>query len=386
MRFPGPGQKPADLAGAAAIGGGLAAETTLTDFAAGPAWANLAVACGMGAALLWRRTAPVVPAVAFVAVAAVHGHLLTGSDELLSLLLVLVVVGYAAARYGSSHERALALGGIAVGITASDIARGQPAADLLFPIVVLLAGAGAGHAVRERAREARLLAERTHELEALRAEGEQSAVLDERRRIARDLHDVVAHTVSVMVVQAAAARRTLDRDPVAARAALDAVTATGNDAVVELDRLLGLLHPDDVHAAARAPALAAVRDLAERMRTAGLEVRVEQRGTPRTLEPAADLTAYRVVQEALTNTLKHAGATVATVELAWDDDALAIVVDDDGHGGAGGRGQGARRGLSGMRERLEELGGTLDAAPGAEGGFTVRARLPLRREREVQTA
>ena len=383
-RLPTPGRAPADLALAVTIGAGLCIEGTLATYAAGPAWANVVVGLGTGASILWRRTAPVVTAVALVVAAALHAHLLTGIDEMITVLLLLVVVGYAAARYGTRTERALALAVVVVGLPASDIPRGVPAENVIFPLVVVLAGAAAGHAVRERGREARLLAEHTHELEALRAQGEHSAVLDERRRIARDLHDVVAHTVSVMVVQAAAARRTLDRDPVAAGAALDAVTTTGREAVVELDRLLGLLRPDDLRAAATTPGVEALGDLAERMRAAGLPVRVVVHGQPRPLEPGADLAAYRVVQEALTNALKHAGGAPATVELTWTDDAVELLVSDEGDGGA--RGPGARRGLQGMRERIEAYEGELEAGPAPAGGFRVRARLPLRREREVQTA
>ena len=378
------GGRPVDAAIALIIGVGFCLEGTIGKDAAGPPAANVAVGAAVGVALLWRRRAPIVPALAVAAAVAVHTQLLTPVGGLISMMLVLIVVGYAASRYGEGRERWAALAVVALAVPVSDIGSGNTIDDVLFAVIVVAVAAVAGQAVRRSAREARLLAERTHELEAERARGEHSAVLDERRRIARDLHDVVAHTVSVMVVQAGAARRTLERDPARALEALHAVRSTGDEAVAELDRLLGLLRPEEARVASTHPGVGTLDGLAERMRAAGLAVELVVHGRARELDPGLDLAAYRVVQEALTNTLKHAGGAPATVAVTWEHDALELLVVDEGRDGAPG--QGSRRGLQGMRERIEAYEGELEAGPAPGGGFRVWARLPLRLEREVQPA
>ena len=384
--LPRPGAAPVDILLATTIAAGFCLEGTVGVYAEGPVWANLLVGVLAGASVLWRRSAPGLTGAALLAVGTIHSFLLTPVDMTLSVLLMLILVGYSTTRYGQGTRAVWIVALVAAGVVAIEIAKTRAAENVVFPVVVLCTGAVAGGAVRARVREARVLAERTHELEAERARGEQAAVVDERRRIARDLHDVVAHTVSVMVVQAGAARRTMDRDPARAIAALDAVRSTGGDAVAELDRLLGLLDPEEARTAATRPGLDALGHLADRMAAAGLPVTVAASGRPRPLDAATDLVAYRVVQEALTNTLKHARAATAAVALAWTDAALEITVHDDGEGAAASGGQGARRGLQGMRERIEAYGGELEAGPAPGRGFRVRARLPLRREREVQPA
>jgi signal transduction histidine kinase len=202
---------------------------------------------------------------------------------------------------------------------------------------------------------------------------ERALLQDERARIARELHDVVAHAVSVMVVQAGAARLAVGLDDDEAREGLRAVEVTGREALLDLRRLLSLLRPDDDGSTQPAPGLALLGPLVDRMRAAGLDVRLTVSGALRPLHAGLDLAAYRIVQEALTNVLKHAGSPNAAVELEYGD-SLTLRITDPGPrtGGRGTRGQG----VIGMRERAAVFGGTFAAGPHAEG-WRVTATLPV---------
>ncbi|HXM57837.1 MAG TPA: histidine kinase [Candidatus Dormibacteraeota bacterium] len=213
--------------------------------------------------------------------------------------------------------------------------------------------------------------QREHELTA------RIAVADERSRIARELHDVVAHSVSLMVVQAGAARRLLGADADRAADALRAVEGGGRDALTELRRMLGLLAgPSDEAAVEGQPGLDQLEALVTRVRGAGLPVELRVEGHRRPLPSGLDLSAYRVVQEALTNVLKHARGARAEVVARFEERELRLEVVDSG-GMAAPDAAGAGRGLVGMRERVAACGGELDAGPRPEGGFAVRARLPI---------
>ncbi len=218
---------------------------------------------------------------------------------------------------------------------------------------------------------------RAQDLEQDRETHVRAAVAHERQRIARELHDVVAHSVSVMALQAGAARQYLGRDPERARQPLLLVEDVGREALEELHRLLQVLRHHDEGQRPLA-GLDHVDQLVEQVRRAGVDVRVDVGGAPRRLAPGLDLTAYRVLQEALTNVLKHAPAARPRVEVVYAERELLLSVVDEGGGTASrpGRGSGGH-GLIGMRERVLLYGGCLDAGPRAEGGFAVRARLPL---------
>jgi len=215
------------------------------------------------------------------------------------------------------------------------------------------------------------------------------AVAEERGRIARELHDVVAHSVSVMVVQAGAARRTLGASPDQAVAALGQIESTGRQALVEMRRLLGLLRDGDQEDAALAPqpSLEHLDSLAAAAREAGLPVEVAVEGEPRPLPAGVDLSAYRIVQEALTNSLKHAGPARAKVRICYGREVLEVQVSDDGNGSESAFGRQpvdsdrqdrrSGNGLIGMRERVAMFGGTLEAGARPGGGYRVAARLPL---------
>jgi signal transduction histidine kinase len=204
----------------------------------------------------------------------------------------------------------------------------------------------------------------------------REAVTSGRTQIARELHDVVAHSMSVMIVQAGAARTVIERDPAAAQQAISRVEETGRAGLAEMRRLIGVL-TDAAETASTAPmpGLAELDPLLDTVRAAGLPVEVVRTGTPRTLPAGADLAAYRLIQESLTNALKHAGPANARVAMDFAADRLTIEVTDDGRGPATEPGIG--RGLIGMRERVGVFGGTLTTGERPGGGFVVRAEIPV---------
>jgi signal transduction histidine kinase len=224
----------------------------------------------------------------------------------------------------------------------------------------------------------RSLRERTDRLERERELAARIAVVDERERIARELHDVVAHGVSLMVIQAGAARRVLGRDAGRAGEALLAVEAGGRDALTELRRMLGLLAGDGrpEPTADAQPGLDQIGALADRMRGAGMAVDLRVEGARRQLPSGLELAAYRVVQEALTNVSKHARGARTEVLVQLSQHELRLEISDSG-GSAAPDAAGAGRGLLGMRERVTAYGGELEAGPHPDGGFTVCARLPI---------
>ena len=233
-----------------------------------------------------------------------------------------------------------------------------------------------GDSMRTRRRYLMELEEKAVRTEAQRVTEARQAVSDERTRIARELHDVVAHSMSVMVVQAGAARRVLDSDPAQAADALAAIESTGRESLTEMRRVLGVLRSDDDLAELTpAPSLDDFGRLVQQCEEAGLPVELEVTGEARPLTPGLELSAYRIVQESLTNSLKHAGPSRAAVKLEYHDDALVVQVSDDGRGAAAPTGKG--QGLIGMRERVEAFGGSLDAGPKVGGGYAVNACFPI---------
>ena len=244
-----------------------------------------------------------------------------------------------------------------------------------------------GDSLRTRRAYFAQLEERAARLEKEREAQAKVAVAAERARIARELHDVVAHNVSVMVVQADGAAYVLDTAPDPAKKALEPISGTGGQALAEMRRLLGVLRTGEHEEGGEyvpQPDVEQLGDLIEQCRTSGLPVDYKIEGTPRPLPSGVELTAFRIVQEALTNTRKHGGPnTGASVRLVYFDDGLGLLVEDDGKGAphehyedGGVDGQG--HGLIGMRERVGMVGGTLDAGPRPGGGFRISALLPLK--------
>ena len=233
-----------------------------------------------------------------------------------------------------------------------------------------------GRALRRRRLATVELRDRAARLEREREERARAAVAEERGRIARELHDVIAHSMSVIVVQAGAAEQILEHDPARAREALRSIRRAGTDALEEMRRLLGILrHEDEELTLAPQPSIARLNELLGQARAGGLPVELVVDGQPRQLAPGVELAAYRIVQEALTNSRKHAGTAHAKVIVRYAPDALELDVVDDGR--AARKGEGTGHGLVGMRERAALYGGVLEAGARPEGGFAVHARLPL---------
>jgi signal transduction histidine kinase len=227
----------------------------------------------------------------------------------------------------------------------------------------------------QRDRE-RTLERLTVDLEREREEKARTAVAEERVRIARELHDVVAHAISLIVLQARGGRRSLATDPAETLEALDTIEATGSQALAEMRRLLGMLRTDDEQIAlAPQPSLRYLDALAAQVGEAGLAVDLSVEGEPIELPPGVDLSAYRIVQEALTNALKHAGPATARVVVRYRENDLELEITDTGLGAGASDGEG--HGLVGMRERVSLYGGKIEAGPQDGGGFAVRARLPM---------
>jgi signal transduction histidine kinase len=324
-------------------------------------------------ALAWRRLYPATVLTAVLVAFAVQTAVLGGTWDALSPIVWLFIAVYSVAAYGPAR---VAVGGLLATLGVVSIADSEDVADISFIALIFGAVWVAGLAVRrQRDLAARLaghaaLLEREQEARAL------AAAAEERARIARELHDVVAHSVSTMVVQAEAGEALLDRDPERAREAFDSIRASGRQALVELRRMLGLLRSGDPELAlVPQPSLQHLDLLVEQIRSAGLGIDVEVEGRPRPLAAGVDLSAYRIVQEALTNTLKHSASEHARVTVRYADRDVEVEVVDDGRGPLNGSGTG--HGLAGMRERARLYGGELEAGPRAEGGFRVRARLPL---------
>jgi signal transduction histidine kinase len=262
-----------------------------------------------------------------------------------------------------------------------EFGRGQtstlPIPGAVLPFVLLGAAFLAGREIASRQRQADQQRERAHQLEQERAEAVAAAAETERRHIARELHDVVAHSVSVMVVQAGAARKVMDEKPDAARESLLAVEASGHEAMAELRRLLGVLSENGSEAPPLAPqpGMAGLDALIARVKEAGLPVELRVEGRPEALPPGVDVAAYRIVQEALTNALKYAGGAGTEVVVRYTPDGLEIEVIDEGTISTPADGIG--RGLAGMQERVALFGGTVEAGRRPERGYAVVARLPL---------
>jgi signal transduction histidine kinase len=217
--------------------------------------------------------------------------------------------------------------------------------------------------------------ERAALLERERDEQARRAVADERLRIAQELHDVVAHSMGVIAVQAGVGAHVIDTDPAEAKRSLDAISTTSRSTLTEIRRLLGVLRADEHGGYQPAPGLGDLDRLVADVEGAGLPVVVHVDGARLDVPPGVDLTAYRIVQEALTNALKHAGRASAVVTVAYEPGAVRVEVVDDGRG-VNGRAIGGGHGLVGMRERVGVYGGSLEAGPVTGGGFRVRARLP----------
>jgi len=297
-------------------------------------------------------------------------------------VVALALVTYTVAAY---TESAPAIAGLSAVLVFSWIpiltASGPKASDLIYVALLISAAWGVGRALRLRLAKAVAAEHRALDAERERDDAARLAVAEERGRIARELHDIVAHGLSLMIVQAGAAEQVLGRDPQRAEGPLRSIQDTGRQALADMKRLLGLLRVDEDQVdLAPQPSLARIDRLIADMRDAGLPVVLSVEGEARVLPAGVDLCAYRVVQEALTNSLRHARPSTARVALRYGEQDLELEVIDDGAEPTSGANGHGGHGLIGMRERVALYGGRLEVGRRADGGYGVWARLPLHPE------
>ena len=346
----------------------------------GPLALNIALMTGIALSFLVRRSHPLVTVGCTLGGLILMFIWLTEPPHTFAAVLTLVSAAYALGRHQGGR---LSVYGFAAGVVAMVVlAVLFDPTDIVFPVTFFwIVPWLAGRTIRNHTILARELAEKAERAEHSRQEHEQRAIARERSRIARELHDVLAHNLSVMVVQAAAARRVVDKNPLQAIEAAELIERTGREALAEIRHLFGPVRRGDVEELSGPPSIARVEELAQSARAAGLPVELRVVGTPVELPPGIGLTAYRIVQEALTNTLKHAGSARASVTVSYEPNEVVIAVEDDGEGRRDGDGlseTGGGHGLEGMRERAALYGGLLQAGRRRGGGFAVRARLPSR--------
>jgi signal transduction histidine kinase len=344
----------------------------------GPAGAKLTLAVLTTVPLAWRTVAPVATVVVTTGGYALAVILGVPADEPLVPLLAPFVAIYSLGAHGSA--RGIVAGGGAALVAYSvayAVGTGAEASGLVLTAAGVLGSLAVGRAVRVLGFETDMLEARTSQLERERDEQAQAAVAEERARIARELHDVIGHSISVMGVQAGAVRRLLAPEQAREREALLAVERVGRDAVEEMHRLLGFLRSNGERVTPGTPlTLQRVEDLVTEMRRAGLEVVLHVDGQLDDLSAGRALAAFRILQEALTNVLRHAPGARVSASLRRTAAELQIEIADNGGVGPGTRSEGGGQGLVGMRERAALYGGTLEAGPRSDRGFMVVARLP----------
>jgi signal transduction histidine kinase len=328
-----------------------------------------------------RRRYP-IPVLVVTLGAALAMHFAYGNFQFAGALVALYTV---AAHVGRPTSLRVAAGTAVVLLLVNVASRFDDwGSRLLFGVAVYAMFAAAwllGDNLRTRRAYLREVEDRAERLEREREADARRAAGEEQARIARELHDIITHNVSVMTVQAAAAGDVFETQPGRAREALDSIESSGREALTELRRLLGAVRTDDAPSELTPqPGLSRLDDLVEQVRAAGLDVELSIEGDPRELPVGVDLSAYRIVQEALTNVLRHASASNAVVTVRYRDDSLVLVIVDDGRGPAPNRSEG--RGLIGMRERAVLVGGELQVGPAPDGGFAVKARIPLKPDAE----
>ena len=339
----------------------------------GPRWVNAAMVAAMSLSLWWRRRYPMAVLVVVVGTAAAQS-LLYGSTETAAVLLPFMVAAYSAAAFGGPVYLVVVVValGLAV-VNANDplvTGVGQAIwAPTVFGVVLVL-GSLSGH----RRRVAAEASARAEALERDRDRDLAQAVTAERARIARELHDMVAHGVSLMALHAGAAQASLDRDPQQARESLNVIRETGNEVVLEMGRLVELLRSDGDPGTAPLPSLDSLGRLVDGVAAAGLTVDMRQEGEPIPLDPGVEVAIYRIVQEALTNALKHSTAGHAAVMLRWHPHSIQVVVENPTDLDAPRATSG--KGLIGVDERVQFVHGTWHAGPTPTGRWRLEAELP----------
>lgn len=318
--------------------------------------------------LLWRRQYPLT----VTAVVGVSTTWLSILDAPTSLAAAQLVATYTFAAYSPPWRRLIGVAGTVVGITVSIVVPGDELLNLGPNAIFFVVAYALGTSARARRDRIAMLEERARRL----AEQQAAAETRERERIAREIHDILAHSMSLVAVQAEAGPIAVRSDPAKAEEVFDRISTTARDALTQLRRVIGVLRSDEP-ARQPQPGLDAVPTLLTDVRRAGLVATLEEHGERRPLSPDLAMTAYRIIQESLTNTLKHARATRVRVRMEWLGEALCLEVRDDGRGPSA-NGTTSGRGLIGMRERVAAAGGELAVGPAPDGiGFVVAASLPV---------
>jgi signal transduction histidine kinase len=333
---------------------------------------HVALAVVAAIALLLTRDFPFVAPLAVGAALAGVATIDNAAQDMNAPGLVAIFASWTVATY---NERTRAIAGLvalqAVGLWVN-VQFSSGFSDYLWISGFIAVAWASGFILSRRSAHLRQLAEHARQAELER----ERAVIAERQRIARELHDVIAHSVSVMTVQTGAVRRLLHEDQLKEREALETVEATGRQALTEMRRLVGLLREQGAMPEfSPQPGMGTIDLLLDGVRAAGLPVELEVDGAPHQLPPGIDLAAYRVVQEALTNALKYAGPAHAWVSVSWGERELALTIANDGR--SDGDGTGSGHGLDGMRERVALYGGEIASGPREGGGYVVEVRLPI---------
>jgi signal transduction histidine kinase len=328
-------------------------------------------------ALAWRRRRPTLSLLVVMSALAIQSIVTGGAEAGGGFALILISV-YSAAAYGA--HPVVTVAATALALAAHDL--NDPfihsAGDATFSSLFAVVGFALGRALHGRGLRARVLEGEAERLRRERDERAERAVAEERARLARELHDIVAHSVSVMVLQSLAGQSVLNGSQPEAREAFVTIERTGRQAMDELRRLLAILREDQGVPDGPQPGVGDLQALASGMRKVGLDVSLTANGDPHDVPPGVGLAVYRIVQEALTNALKHAGANSSEVEVSYRADEVTVRVRDRGsYSPAPGGDWGAGHGLVGMRERAALYGGRLEAGPAPDGGYVVEAWLPL---------
>jgi signal transduction histidine kinase len=348
----------------------------------GPPGLAIAATTLTAVSLLWRRRAPLA-VLAFVAAVTIVRALLGGGVTGLGFLAPILIATFSVSRFETRMRWPLAAVASAVLVISStavngllEPTQGTPAGFIAFAYLMLAVLWVLGRLLMAREVAAAQLVQHAELLERDQEHRARAAVAEERARIARELHDVVAHSVSVIIVQAQAATAVLEQRPATARRSLDRIESTAREAMAEMRRLVGILDEDEASdVGAPQPGLAQMSELVATLRDAGPKVEVEITGEARDLSAGLDLAAYRVIQESLTNVLKHSGAQRVCICLRYAPTRFEIEVIDDGRG-CGDRTDGGH-GLIGMRQRVALYGGRLEVGDHEAGGFAVRATFPI---------
>jgi signal transduction histidine kinase len=324
-----------------------------------------------------RRRAPIAAAWIFMLGMVGEGISMDALNSLAELLSGLLIA-YAVPRYEPVERAMRAVPALVLAIVVHRAASpgSQGVNDVIFDIAVVTMAWVLGAAARSRHLRAEDAERRAEEVERTRDLAEREAAAEERVRIARELHDIVAHALGVIAVQAGAAEAVMESDPAQARETVASIRERARESVTEMRRVLGLLREDSTNGREPQPTLDDVEALVGRVRGSGLDVDLQVEGQPRPLAPGVELSAFRIVQEALTNVTKHARADSAHVRLCYGSRTLEIEVIDDGRGPNSDAPE-SGYGLVGVRERVALLEGTLEAGPCESGGYRLRAELPL---------